>query len=221
VAAGWYGITAFGFTTASDPLGAASRDWPAAATIARLGGRPELVLFLHPQCPCSRATVAALEQLSSMVPADRQPSICVVIATPRSVGTLWNRSPLEMRAARLPYAHVLYDPGGAETSIFNAGTSGTVLLFDAQGRRLYGGGVTMARGHDGLNTGLLAVAALLVDPSARVTEIPPFGCELVRDNPPSGESSPAAGLWPPSFERFVSSPASGGIASRTAGGEPQ
>src|SRR3954470_21057631 len=37
--------------------------WPPATQLRRDTSRPTLVLFLHPQCPCSRATLAEMQRL--------------------------------------------------------------------------------------------------------------------------------------------------------------
>lgn len=76
---------------------------------------------------------------------------------------------------------MVYDVGGVETARFGAQVSGTVLLYHADGRRLYAGGVTMARGHDGHNAGIQAVADLLINSETQVTPIPVFGCKVVRE----------------------------------------
>lgn len=180
--AGWYGISAYGFT--GDPQ--ATTDivprWPTDSTIGRMSGRPTLVLFLHPKCPCSRATVAELERLPVLVPGEALPDICVVASAPRAIGDLWWSSSFLDQSARLPNAHLVRDSGGVETALFGARISGTVLLFDAAGKRLYAGGVTMARGHAGDNVGLQAVTDLLQDHRASVSSIPPLGCEMVRES---------------------------------------
>lgn len=179
---GWYGISSYSFTADPDAVTGAPTRWPAESIIAKTDKRPTLVLILHPQCPCSRATVAELERLSTLVPLQLLPDICVVAAAPRSVGDLWWSTALLARAGRLPNAHILRDPGGVEAALFDARTSGTVLLFNTEGARLYAGGVTSARGHDGHNAGLQAVADLLIDHSAKRSAIPPFGCEVYRED---------------------------------------
>lgn len=177
--ASWYGISAYGFT--NDPRGvtAAPPQWPAESTMVRSNQGSTLALFLHPKCPCSRATIGELERLSTLVPPAALPEIYIVASAPLSVGETWWSSPLLARAVQLPHSHLVRDRGGVETELFGAHVSGTVILFDADGRRLYAGGVTMSRGHDGDNVGLQSVAKLLVDPHAAAPSIPPFGCAVV------------------------------------------
>lgn len=178
--AGWYGISSYSFKDDPQATAAIVLEWPADSTVTRRSGRPILVLFLHPKCPCSRATVGELERLPVLVPSEALPDVCVVAAAPRSTGDLWWSPPFLNRVARLPNAHLVRDLDGVETALFGARISGTVLLFDPQGNRLYAGGVTMSRGHAGHNAGLQAVTDLLVDHSADVPAIPPLGCDMVR-----------------------------------------
>lgn len=181
--ASWYGISAYGFTNDPRGVSGAPLQWPAASTMAPNKRGSTLVLFLHPKCPCSRATVGELERLSTLVPPAALPEIYIVASAPLAVGDAWWSAPLLARAAQLPHAHVARDPGGVETELFGAHVSGAVMLFDAQGRRLYAGGVTKSRGHDGDNVGLQSVAQLLVDPHAAAPSIPPFGCAVVHAPP--------------------------------------
>ena len=183
--AAWYGVTAFGFTGEHVVDGEMPATWPADSAIIPSKNRPTLLLFLHPHCACSRATVEELERLSTLAPTGAPPSICVVASAPRSTGKLWQSTPLLNSIARLPNAHVFHDAGGVETARFGARVSGTVMLYDATGQRLYAGGVTMARGHDGHNAGIQAVADLLMDPDANAASVPAFGCKVVREVAPS------------------------------------
>jgi hypothetical protein len=219
--AGWYGISAYGFKGDPQATTGIVRHWPADSTIARMTGRPTLVLFLHPKCPCSRATVAELERLPVLVPSDALPDICVVAAAPRSTGDLWWSSPFLERAARLPNAHLVRDPGGVETELFGVRISGTVLLFDPAGNRLYAGGVTMSRGHAGDNVGLQAVTDLLVDHDADVSSIPPLGCAMVRENQQPASATPVSNQDDGNSQnKPPASDDSHAFSSRSAGGDP-
>lgn len=117
--AGWYGISAYGLN--GDPQATTSivSQWPVDSTIVRLTELLTLVLFLHPKCPCSRATVGELERLPLLIPSDALPDVCVVAAAPRATGDLWWSSPFLDRIARLPNARTGgRDPGGVETDLF-------------------------------------------------------------------------------------------------------
>lgn len=219
--AGWYGISAYGLN--GDPQATTSivSQWPVDSTIVRLTERPTLVLFLHPKCPCSRATVGELERLPLLIPSDALPDVCVVAAAPRATGDLWWSSPFLDRIARLPNARMVRDPGGVETDLFGARVSGTVLLFDSAGNRLYAGGVTMSRGHAGDNVGLQAVTKLLGDHRASVSPIPPLGCEMVREARQPTSATPVSNQDDAnSQDEPPASDDSHALSLRSAGGDP-
>ena len=69
------------------------------------------------------------------------------------------------------------DADGVEAARFGAKTSGQALLYAADGRLLFHGGLTPSRGHEGDNEGLRRVTAILDGKAAR-DESPVFGCSL-------------------------------------------
>lgn len=192
-ASAWYAITAFGFSGQRLADEETRAIWPEESSISHSPLRPTLLLFLHPRCACSRATVEELERLYTLVPEASLPSTTVVASAPRAVGEEWWSSSLLARTARLPNVRMVYDAGGVETARFGAQVSGTVLLYHVDGRRLYAGGVTMARGHDGHNAGIQAVADLLVNSESQVAPIPVFGCKVVREVETQKSADVAAG----------------------------
>jgi hypothetical protein len=218
--AGWYGISAYGFKGDPQATTAIVPQWPAESAIARMTDRPTLVLFLHPKCPCSRATVAELERLPVLVPGHSLPDICIVASAPRALGDLWWSTPFLERAAGLPNARLVRDSGGVETTLFGARISGTVLLFDSDGNRLYAGGVTMSRGHAGDNVGLQAVTGLLVDHDANVSSIPPLGCEMVRERREPASPTPVSCRSDRDSPDELSTSKDSHLLSRSAGGDP-
>src|SRR5687768_8292502 len=51
------------YSASAGAAGAVPQRWPAESRIAFDGSRANLVLFAHPQCPCTRATLGELEIL--------------------------------------------------------------------------------------------------------------------------------------------------------------
>src|SRR5690349_12190939 len=43
-------------------------EWPAASSLARVPGRATLVMFAHPRCPCTWASLSELAQLMARCP---------------------------------------------------------------------------------------------------------------------------------------------------------
>jgi hypothetical protein len=76
---------------------------------------------------------------------------------------------------------VLDDVDGTEARRFGALTSGQVVVYDADGRLRFSGGITPARGHAGDNAGRSAIIALLEGASSASVETPVFGCSLLDD----------------------------------------
>jgi hypothetical protein len=162
--------------------------WPADTGIARVPGRPTLLLFLHPHCPCSNATVGELERL--LVHCSGRVDVRAVFVAPEGTPPGWARTALRDRADRIPGVLVGDDPGGAEARRFRATTSGTALLYGTDGRLRFHGGITLARAHEGDNPGEGAIVALLAGGTPATIETPVFGCPLRNAEPGVGTMAP-------------------------------
>jgi hypothetical protein len=145
--------------------------WPPDSVIAREAGRPTLLMFVHPDCPCSRAS---LRELASVAAAHAALSVRVLID--RSSGT-GDEGPMRHLAARIAGAQVVADDG-REAARFGARTSGLVVAYDAQGALLFRGGITSSRGHEGDSLGRRRLLALLTGRPVDRREAPVFGCAL-------------------------------------------
>lgn len=156
--------------------GAPPRRWPAATLLTRSSARPQLLLFAHPHCPCTRASVAELARLMGRFHGRLDARVLVV--QPPGVGDEWADSALRERAGTIPGVRVSIDRDGVEARRFGAVASGTVLLYDRSGRLLFHGGITAARGHEGQSFGQQRIAALLTTGSADSDRAPVFGCVL-------------------------------------------
>jgi len=157
--------------------------WPADSRIARLAGTPTLVMFVHPLCPCSRASIEELDRI--MAQADVPPAADVVFLVPAGTAGYWGRTALWRHARRIRGVTVVRDDDGAEARRFDAATSGQTVLYDGAGRLLFSGGITGSRGHAGDNAGRDTILARLADASeadAARAATPVFGCSL-RDPP--------------------------------------
>jgi hypothetical protein len=153
--------------------------WPAESRILRGQERATLVLFAHPQCPCTRASVAELARLMSRF--DGRLSAAVVFIHPTNVGDDWDHTDLWQRASEIPGVTSVRDDDGREAARFRASTSGMAFLYDPQGRLLFSGGLTSARGHEGDSLGLQRISSLLRTGTADRADAPVFGCSLRHD----------------------------------------
>ncbi len=165
-----------GYKNTPGAVGPELTDWPASAEVRPDPACPNLVLFAHPHCPCTRAS---LEELDRILTRGLRPVRArVLFVRPGDFRPGWEQTALWRRAESIPGVEALADPDGAEARHFGARTSGHVLLFGADGRLLFSGGITGSRGHEGDNPGASAVRALLAGDSAARTTAPVFGCAL-------------------------------------------
>ena len=162
--------------------------WPEGTFIHRAGGRPTLLIFLHPHCPCSRASLAELAQIMSRCVG--RVSAHALLLSPAHLPKGWGESAIEQDLAALPDVHTWQDKGGSEARRFGVATSGHVLLYDAGGRLTFSGGITSARGHQGDNYGRAAVLAQIMGQEGDRAKNPVFGCPLATPQPLVIEESP-------------------------------
>ena len=178
----WGSGVVAGFSTAEryagtpGALATPGASWPATASVERDAARPTLLLFLHPCCPCSRATVEELSRLLARC-GDRLATQVIFVSDPQ-LGTDWRQGGLWEDVAALPGVTELEDPGGTQARLFGARTSGQAELYGADGALLFSGGLTAARGHAGDNAGVDAVQAFVLHGHGAASA-PVFGCALV------------------------------------------
>jgi hypothetical protein len=154
--------------------------WPADSQIQRATGRPTLVMLVHPHCPCSRASIGELALL--MAQSQGRLAAYVLFLKPAGFSDDWEKTDLWQSAAGIPGVQPIVDNDGMEARRFHATTSGQTVLYDAEGRLLFSGGITLARGHAGDNAGRSAIVSLVNAKVAEQTETPVFGCPLFDDN---------------------------------------
>ncbi len=153
----------------------APMQWPVESTIAR-GDKATLIMFLHPHCACSRASVAEMGRLLQRI-GDRV-SLRVVMVRPPGAPAGFEQGGLRESALALPNAVVVDDDQSVEAARFGAVTSGTCVLYDRTGKLAFHGGITALRGHEGNSFGQERIVSLLTMGSADRGDSPVFGCEL-------------------------------------------
>src|SRR5437867_3078116 len=162
--------------------------WPAYARVVRDPARANLVMLLHPRCPCSRASIGELDRL--LARCQGRLAAHVVFLQPSSAGEAWARTDLWRAAAAIPGVDVMLDEGGAECARFHAATSGQTLLYDSAGRLQFEGGITPSRGRHGDNAGSSAILALMKNERAPSRRTSVFGCSLVDPSEARPERAP-------------------------------
>ncbi|QDS86054.1 hypothetical protein EC9_02120 [Rosistilla ulvae] len=187
-------ITDYGLRTNPSNLSQDVANWPSQSSLPLADQSPTLVLFLHPKCSCSEATVGELQKILSAVATQSSPlpNTLIVASMPTNEPSDWRDSRLNQRAQTLPNSTLVPDHQGIECARFGVNTSGTVMLFDPAGKQLFSGGVTTARGQAGESRAGGWLRTLLTQHDAThhphpdrdmCVVQPAFGCKLL--SPPA------------------------------------
>lgn len=142
-----------------------------------------LVMFVHPQCPCTRASLAQLSSLSSR----DNLAIKLVFINPSIKPACWNEKWQFDDWTKSPRVETIEDVDGELARQFDAQTSGQTFLFDSKGNLLFNGGITPARGVTGDNKGFDSLALALSrnrtseanDTNLKKSLV--FGCNLLNE----------------------------------------
>ena len=134
-----------------------------------------LVVALHPMCPCTLNTLAELERLQAIA-RDEHRIIFLVFRGESGIDG-WNDTPVLRFASRLRLSRFIPDPNAELTSSLEIEASGGVVALDHDGTMRFRGGITSGRSCSVDNPGSAAVASLLHGESIEGRlETPVFGC---------------------------------------------
>ena len=124
--------------------------WPAASESRYSPSKSTLLVFAHPRCPCTRATV---DELAWVMTRCRDSVDCrVLFVQPAGKSQQWVQGDVWVTAS-IPGVTVCADREGRLAEVFGAETSGHAMLFDSAGKLRFEGGITPSRGHRGSNLG--------------------------------------------------------------------
>jgi len=157
---------------------ATPQKWPANQIISPPADKPLLVMFAHPRCACTKAS---LEQLNILCGRGKGSfDAAILFFEPENPPGAWTKTDLIESARSMPGLRVFFDDGGNVAKRFGVQTSGHTLLYGPQGNLLFSGGITGARGHLGDNRGCDAVLKLVrnesIAPDRAKSDV--FGCAL-------------------------------------------
>lgn len=183
IAAGMLVMHAYALSP-GDP-GTPPAHWPAGSRLGRDGIRPQLLIFLHSRCPCSRASVTELAEI--LARCKGRLAARAVLYRPSASNDAWFEPGLVAELMEIPGLEITADPDGEEARRFGLATSGHVLLFDASGALKFSGGLTLGRGQSSDEAVRSALLARLIGPSPGGPDQPVFGCPLSNCRP-NGES---------------------------------
>jgi hypothetical protein len=179
-AIGWCYVERYEFATNPPGTHGVVDHWPADSSLPHTLNRPTLVLFLHPKCPCSRASLKELDRLLTpdALAKTPAPELLVVATVPANVDETWWSTGTVEQSRQLTNSKLFIDRDGREAERFGATTSGMLMFFDAAGVRRYAGGITVSRGHEGHSAGSDIVTALVRGEAVERSQLPVFGCRL-------------------------------------------
>lgn len=159
--------------------------WPKTTELKLAPQQPTVLMFVHPHCPC---TLASVEQLLEVLTRHDAQAMLVVYepadATPEwTQGALWR-----VATEHADRVQLVRDPDARLAQRFRAATSGMCLVYGADERLRFAGGLTISRGHRGANEGLQTLEQVLAnaDGGGEVQRFPVFGCALYSDKNESG-----------------------------------
>jgi hypothetical protein len=175
IVAGRYVI--FQYASSSTPSAKATDAFPAAAPLVLDDARPTLVMFAHPKCPCTRASLAELTRILTQCTGELATRIVFVRPEPFEPG--WEETDLWQSAERLPDVEIIVDPAGKVADLFGARTSGETFLYDTGGQLVFHGGITASRGHEGDNAGRQAIISYVQPGKTGCATTKVFGCALL------------------------------------------
>lgn len=182
----WLGCISAGLTwlnvyaSTSSSQGETPQQWPMESQLPLPENSSQLVMFVHPRCPCTQASLAELDRVITK----HRDQVLLVASVPPDFesgkSNQWMNSPAR-RWALARNVKLTFDIGGQEAERFGAHASGFCAVYDAEGQLQFRGGITQTRGHEGWNAGTEAIVNLLNNKSTVVAEHPVFGCCLVRE----------------------------------------
>jgi len=144
----------------------------------RNNNQPRLLLFAHPKCPCTNAT---LEGLAWVKARAENLDTTIFFYLPDRFPEEWVHTDLWNAAQRIPGVTIVVDRGGKQARRFGAQTSGFTVLYIGS-RLVFKGGLTPARGHAGDSVGRDSIPSLITNPPNQVLETAVFGCPLIADD---------------------------------------
>jgi hypothetical protein len=134
-----------------------------------------LVVALHPNCNCAKATIGELVKMYNRVPDELK--ITVLAFTSEGDTNAWKHTALLSPFTRIP-ARIIADLNGRTARRLGITTSGQAQLLSPNGKVLYNGGITGACGLNGKNPGEDMVMQIVYGSGFHTENFPAYGCAL-------------------------------------------
>ncbi len=153
----------------------AGEKWMSTKSLKLASPLATLIMVVHSQCPCSRASMSELAVLMARSQNRVKAYVVFVHSNSNSENA---ETELWRRAAEIPGVEAVVDDDGRLAERLKALTSGECYLYDANGRLMFKGGITSGRGHEGDNAGVDAIVALIDGDRVVLNSTPVFGCPI-------------------------------------------
>ena len=139
---------------------------------------PLLLVFIHPRCSCTRATLEELDRLLEDSRAHVQ--IALIVYRSKAIDATVDVSTGVFEGAKLLHrlVQVFPDRNGALAHRFGAATSGEIVLYGADGQLLFQGGITSMRSQAGDSEGSKALRKALTSGATQTKAASVFGCPI-------------------------------------------
>jgi hypothetical protein len=164
------------YQNTSGSAGVTPEHWPSGTQITFDPNRDTFIMFAHPQCPGTRASMEELNRL--LAQCNGRVAAHVFFSNPVIFPQDWTQTDLWRSAAAIPGVMVQEDIDNTLARKFGAETSGYVLLYDTRGQLLFRGGITASSSHAGDNAGESAIVSLVTGHYTNVGQTPVYGCSL-------------------------------------------
>jgi hypothetical protein len=158
------------------PVERVRSNWPVNLSFDRNAAGYTLVMTVHPECPCTRASVDELATL--MTSCQSRVKAVVLVAALTGPDEKTKSSGLWELASQIPGVTCVADRDAVMTARFGAETSGQVYLYDVDGVLQFSGGITAARGHEGDNDGVAAICSIVNTGQPLLKTTPVYGCRI-------------------------------------------
>lgn len=137
-----------------------------------------VLLFLHPHCPCTKATIKNLCAVLKECPSSVE--CCAIAFCPKGKADDWIQSPIVNMLTDKVGVNVIVDRGSSVIESFGIKCSGHVLVYDEDGGLQFSGGITRSRGHEGSCLPLSDLRKFLLGDAGEPVNWPVFGCSLTQ-----------------------------------------
>ncbi|MDF1740880.1 MAG: hypothetical protein P1U86_17090 [Verrucomicrobiales bacterium] len=146
---------------------------------ASTDGGAQVFMFIHPKCPCSKASLTELQEVVQRASGHiGELRFYVTVSDPESSGNWREEGLIRQLQSWGGNSSVYFDSDGETARRYGALTSGHVVAFDANGEQIFTGGITGSRGHRGDNRGRRELVSALTDHQDRSASSLVFGCQI-------------------------------------------